>query len=112
MAAATVKLILPPHAALIEPPRAEKRPKTLQDPHGQQRQDPYYWLRDDDREDPAMLAHLEAENAYTKAVLSDTEQLQKDLTKELRARIQEADESAPLRQGRAESRDSEQSVAS
>ena len=84
-------------AALIQPPKAEKRPKTLQDPHGQERQDPYYWMRDDDREDPAVLAHLEAENAYTKAALSDTEQLQRDLTAELRARIQEADETAPVR---------------
>ena len=44
-----------------------------------------------------MLAHLEAENAYTKASLADTEQLQRDLAAELRARIQEADETAPVR---------------
>lgn len=39
----------------------------------------------------------QAENDYAKAMLLDTEQLQKDLVAEMRARIQEADQSAPVR---------------
>ena len=34
------------------------------------RQDPYYWLRDDTRSDPEVLAHLAAETAYAEAVLA------------------------------------------
>jgi len=33
-------------------------------------------LRDDARKDKAVISHLEAENAHTKAVLADTEPLQ------------------------------------
>ena len=37
-----------------------------------QRDDPWFWLRDDDRKDPAILAHLEAENAHAqRAVAND-----------------------------------------
>ena len=38
-------------------------------PHGV-REDPYYWLRDDTRSDPQVLAHLRAETAYAEAVLA------------------------------------------
>lgn len=41
----------------------------------------------------------QAEAAYCKAALADTEELQGRLYKEMRGRIQEADQSAPLRQG-------------
>lgn len=40
---------------------------------------------------------LQAEAAYTKAVLADTEELQEQLYKEMRGRIQESDQSAPVR---------------
>ena len=80
--------------AVLEAPLAEKRPHTLET-HGDVRIDEFYWLRDDDRKDAAVLAHLNAENAYTKAVLSNTEALQESLYKEMRGRIQEADQSAP-----------------
>lgn len=42
------------------------------------------------------MAH-QAETAYAKQVLADTEGLQEELYKELRGRIQEADQSVPLR---------------
>ena len=54
-------------------------------------------LRDDKREDKEVVAHLTAENAYTRAVLADTEALQNDLYLEMRSRIQEADMSVPQR---------------
>ena len=45
------------------PPQADIRPHVVTSPHGD-RVDPYYWLRDDERRDPAVLAYLDAENAY------------------------------------------------
>lgn len=81
---------------LIQPPRAAKKPKQLLH-HEDTREDPYYWLRDDARKNPAVLEHLARENAHTKAVLSDTEQLQEELYREMRGRIQEADQSVPTR---------------
>lgn len=47
-----------PGAELLEAPLAAQRPHTLE-AHGDMRQDEYYWLRDDDRKDPAVIAHLE-----------------------------------------------------
>ncbi|MEL7531418.1 MAG: S9 family peptidase [Bacteroidota bacterium] len=61
--------------------------------HHEVRQDPYYWMRD--RENPEVIAHLEAENAYTKAQLAHTEDLQKELFEEIKARIKEEDQSVP-----------------
>lgn len=43
---------------LLEAPLAAQRPHTLE-AHGDVRQDDFYWLRDDDRKDPAVIAHLE-----------------------------------------------------
>ena len=43
-------------SALPVPPDVEPRPHTVTTPFGAQRQDEYYWLRDDSREDPAVLA--------------------------------------------------------
>ena len=65
--------------------------------HGHTRQDPYFWLRDDTRKDPEMLAYLEAENAYAKAVLKPTEALQKTLFDEMVGRIKKDDASVPVK---------------
>lgn len=85
-------------ADVLEGPVAAKDPRTLTQ-HGDARSDGYYWLRDDDRADRRVLAHLAAENAYAKAVLADTEAVQGQLYREMRGRIQEADESVPVRDG-------------
>ena len=45
------------------PPVAAVRPRTVTSPHGS-RTDPYYWLRDDERANPDVLAYLNAENTY------------------------------------------------
>ncbi len=63
----------------------------------QQRQDDYYWLRE--RDNPEVVAYLEAENAYTEAVLGYTQALQHDLYAEMVAHIVETDRSAPARYG-------------
>jgi oligopeptidase B len=79
-----------------QPPAAERRPHVVE-AHGDERVDDWYWLRD--RDDPAVLEHLEAENAYTKAALAHTEPLQQQLYDEMVARIQETDLSVPARKG-------------
>jgi oligopeptidase B len=48
-----------------------------------------------ERKDPEIIAHLEAENAYTKAEMAHTESLQKELFDELKGRIKQTDESVP-----------------
>ena len=74
------------------PPLAPQRP-LRSEIHGDVRIDPYFWLRD--REDPAVLAYLEAENAYTAAVMEPTTGLQETLFQEMRGRLQETDLSVP-----------------
>src|SRR5687768_13480032 len=44
----------------LGPPVAPKKPYVVRSSAGD-RDDPYYWLRDDKRENPEMLAHLKAE---------------------------------------------------
>jgi oligopeptidase B len=78
----------------IQPPQARRdpTPTTL---HGQTLEDNYRWMRD--KSSPEVLAHLEAENAYTLSVMSGTEELQKKLYTEMLSRIKETDVSAPYR---------------
>ena len=84
-------------AAPPEPPVAAKKPHDVRAPHGAVRQDEYYWLRDDSREDPEMLAYIKAENAYADAVLAPTKALQDTLYKEIVGRIKQDDSSVPYR---------------
>jgi len=80
---------------MIKPPVAARRPHAVPSPHGT-RQDPYYWLRDDERKHADVLAYLEAENAHTEAVLAPTKALEATLFAELRARVKEDDSSVPV----------------
>ena len=73
-------------------PVAKKIPVTLE-VHGDQRNDPYFWLKE--REDPEVLQYLEAENAYCDAVMKDTEDFQQLLFDEMKARYKEDDQSLP-----------------
>ncbi len=77
-------------------PQARRLP-TITQLHGIERTDEYGWLRD--REDPAVLTHLAAENAYTAQMLAPTEALQEAIFQEIKARIQETDMSLPTRKG-------------
>ena len=76
----------------IQPPVAKKIPHTLEK-HGHVRNDDYYWLND--RENPEVIAYLNAENDYYKKMTAHTEKLQKDLFEEMKSRIKEDDESVP-----------------
>ncbi|MDT8304592.1 MAG: S9 family peptidase [Anaerolineae bacterium] len=63
--------------------------------HGHKRVDDYYWLREKENED--VIAYLEAENSYTAAMLKEAEGLQKTLYEEMVGRIQETDQTVPVR---------------
>ncbi len=79
-----------------KPPVAKRVPRTTVI-HGDTRVDNYYWLRE--KTNPEVISYLEAENAYTQAVLKPTEPLQEALYKEILGRIKQTDLSVPYRLG-------------
>ncbi|TNE85891.1 MAG: S9 family peptidase [Deltaproteobacteria bacterium] len=81
---------------MTKPPVAEKRPHTVS-LHGETWEDPWFWLRE--KENPDVIALLEAENAYYREKTAHTLPLQKALYDEMLARIQEDDSSVPVRKG-------------
>jgi oligopeptidase B len=76
------------------PPVAKTVPATVT-LHGDVRTDDYSWLRD--RANPEVIAYLEAENAYTAAMMRHTEPLQEALYAEMLGRIKEDDADVPVR---------------
>ena len=80
----------------LAPPIPERRPVRLE-AHGDVRIDDWYWLRDKD--DPEVIEHLRAENAFTEAATAHTAQLQAHLFEEIVERIEETDLSVPVRKG-------------
>ena len=73
-------------------PIAQKIPVTLKTA-GHERVDNYFWLNE--RDNPQVTAYLEAENAYTKFVMGDTEDFQERLFTEITSRIKQDDQSVP-----------------
>jgi len=65
--------------------------------HGHTLVDDYAWLRHKD--DAKVIAYLEAENAYTAAVMEPTKPLQATLYAEMLAHLKQTDESVPYRKG-------------
>ncbi len=63
--------------------------------HGDRRVDHYGWLRD--KENPGVIAYLQAENTYTDAVLKPTQGFQEKLYQEMLGRILQTDLSVPYR---------------
>jgi oligopeptidase B len=61
--------------------------------------DPYAWLQE--KSDPDVIAYLEAENAYARAILQPSQPLQEQIYQEMRGRIKEDDSSAPQLRGDA-----------
>jgi oligopeptidase B len=78
------------------PPTA-KRVDTRREHHGDVFNDPYEWLRD--KENPEVIAHLEAENDYTDQMTADLAPLRQQIFDEIKARTKETDLSLPVRQG-------------
>ena len=102
--AATAALVLLSSPVLAEPaaasaaPMAAQKSFTVESPNGA-RQDPYYWLRDDARKQPEMLAYLTAENAYAQAHAQTYAGLTDKLYDELVGRIQKEDATVPSKKG-------------
>ena len=81
---------------LPAPPVAPLRPHPVTSPQGT-RVDEYHWLRDDTRSSPEVIAHLQAENAYTDAMLAPVKDLGDRVYGEIVARIRQDDASVPYR---------------
>lgn len=79
-------------------PKADKVAYTVESPHGN-RVDPYYWLRDDKRQDPKVLSYLNAENQYYEQYSARYSALTQGLTDEIIARIKQDDSSVPYVKG-------------
>ncbi len=75
-----------------KPPVAKKLAHILE-MHGDVRTDEYYWLRE--RSNPEVIEYLEAENAYTEAVMAPSKGLMNELFEELKNRVQPDESSAP-----------------
>ena len=80
----------------VTAPVAKKVPFEMEI-HDHKRVDDYYWMRDDDRQDPEILTHLEAENTYLKAEMAHTEKFQEKLFEEIVGRIKKDDSSVPVK---------------
>src|SRR5688500_18071102 len=92
-------LLLPPSLAAqvaetLSPPVAAKKPKVMTR-FGDRRSDDYFWLREKD--DPEVIAYLDAENKYTQAATQPLAGFRDQLYKEILGRIKETDESVPYR---------------
>ncbi|MGH9206703.1 MAG: oligopeptidase B, partial [Acidimicrobiales bacterium] len=85
-----------PSQSPLTPPQPPRRPTVLR-AHGDERVDDWFWLRE--RDNPEVISHLEAENAFTAAMTAHTSALQESLFKEMVSRIQETDLSVPVRKG-------------
>jgi oligopeptidase B len=91
---AASETLSPTDAGVPQPPIAERKP-VEHVIHGDSRIDDYGWLRE--KSDPAVLAYLNAENAYTDAALRATEGFQESLYQEMLGRILQTDLSVPYR---------------
>jgi oligopeptidase B len=80
----------------LTPPLAARHPHPMT-LHGDTREDDWFWLRE--KESPEVIAHLDAENAYTEAMTRDSLPLQEALYAEMLARLKQTDLSVPYRRG-------------
>ena len=65
--------------------------------HGDERHDPYQWMTDRTSDD--VLSHLNAENAYRKALMEPVTALEAELAKEMTDRLVPDDATVPVRIG-------------
>ncbi len=86
----------PPLSGTPVPPVA-KRVETRREHHGDVFIDPYEWLRDKD--DPEVIAYLDAENDYVEQMTAHLEPLRQKIFDEIKARTKETDLSVPTRRG-------------
>jgi oligopeptidase B len=84
-------------AQIASPPVAAIKPYQVTSPNGA-RTDNYYWLRDDKREAPEMLAYLSTENTWYEQYAQRYKPLEEKLFGEIRGRIKQDDSSVPYKQ--------------
>jgi len=89
-------LVFTPADDLPSPPVAKKIPHATEI-NGRKMVDDYFWLRE--KSNPEVRAYLEAENAYTDAVMKPTEPFQKKLYDEMLSRVKETDVEVPYKEG-------------
>jgi len=77
-------------------PVAAVRPYRVKSPFGE-RMDPYYWLRDDERSNPDVLAYLRQENAFRERSMAHAKPLEDALYDEIYARLKQDDSTVPYR---------------
>lgn len=75
------------------PPRAKQVPHKLEI-HGDTRIDPWFWLND--RDNPEVIAYLEAENAYLETQMAPEKAFRESLYQEMLGRIKQEDQSVPF----------------
>ncbi len=80
----------------LQPPAAKRIP-VERTHHGDTVIDEYSWLAD--KENPDTIAYLEAENAYTEAMMQGQGDLRAAIFDEIKGRTQETDLSVPSRKG-------------
>ena len=80
----------------LQPPIAALHAHTVTSAHGE-RADPYYWLRDDERRDPRVLAYLTAENAFHAQHMARPKALEDKIYGEIIARLKQDDSTVPYR---------------
>ncbi len=80
----------------MKPPIAKKETKITKI-NGYELKDDYFWLRD--KKNPEVIKYLEAENAYTEAVMKPHQEFIDNLYKEMLARIKQTDLSVPYKLG-------------
>ena len=83
-------------AAAPQPPMTDKKPKTT-NIHGVTLVDDYFWLRE--KTNPAVMAHLQAENTYAENMMKHTVALQEKLYNEMLSHIKQTDDSVPYKWG-------------
>jgi len=64
-----------------------------------ERDDPYFWLRDDTRKDQKILSLLDEENAYSKGATAHLEEFRESLYAEMLSHVQEDDDTVPYKDG-------------
>lgn len=77
----------------VSPPMATQKPKLLSI-HGDERNDPFYWLNE--RENPEVIEYLHQENQYQEAVMAHLKPFQEELYNEIVGRIKQTDMSVPF----------------
>jgi oligopeptidase B len=92
-----ISLVAPSNPAGTGTPPVAKRIHTENHINGGTLVDDYRWLRE--KSNPEVARYLEAENAYTDAIMKPTEILQKKLYDEMLSHIKETDVNVPYKEG-------------